>query len=275
MEIRPIIEKEGLYLYGIAAGWKSINLDLVGVDGSEVYTVAEKDLCVIVHRCPAAPYQSPDRKTVTRWVKDHQNVLDRAQEVFGTVIPAGFNTILLPKDGEDSPEQAAKHWLKDNSERFSLILKGIEGKDEYGVQVFYALPALEKQLSAHSRRIRELMEEMAAKSQGTAFLYKQRIKKEMKAEIETLAKDRFHEFYQRIKSHCEDIAVEKTRKAAPEEVMLLNLSCLVAKEKAVDLGEELEKINNTDGISVRFSGPWPPYSFVTKPVAMAQAEAEG
>jgi len=28
------------------------------------------------------------------------------------------------------------------------------------------------------------------------------------------------------------------------------------------LGDELEKINNLKGFSVRFTGPWPPYSFV-------------
>jgi len=27
----------------------------------------------------------------------------------------------------------------------------------------------------------------------------------------------------------------------------------------------LEEINNMEGFSVRFSGPWPPYSFVAKP----------
>lgn len=47
--------------------------------------------------------------------------------------------------------------------------------------------------------------------------------------------------------------------------MLLNLSCLVSKGKVDSLGEELEKINNMEGFSVRFTGPWSPYSFVAKP----------
>jgi len=49
------------------------------------------------------------------------------------------------------------------------------------------------------------------------------------------------------------------------KVILLNLSCLVAKGKVDSLGEELEKIDNMEGFSVRFTGPWPPYSFVAKP----------
>ena len=52
-----------------------------------------------------------------------------------------------------------------------------------------------------------------------------------------------------------------------DRVMLLNLSCLVAKNKVTGLGAELENIDALEGFSVHFSGPWPPYSFVAKPVA--------
>ncbi|HEX7474725.1 MAG TPA: GvpL/GvpF family gas vesicle protein, partial [Dehalococcoidales bacterium] len=57
-----------------------------------------------------------------------------------------------------------------------------------------------------------------------------------------------------------------------DEVMLLNLSCLVAKDKVAGLGEELEKINNMEGFSVHFSGPWPPYSFVARPIVAGEKE---
>jgi hypothetical protein len=107
---------------------------------------------------------------------------------------------------------------------------------------------------------------MAGKSAGTAYLYRQKVERAVKAEIERLANDWFKDFYARVKQHCDDIVVEKTRKAGRNKVMLLNLSCLVAGERANNLGEELEKIDNMEGFSVHFSGPWPPYSFVGKPV---------
>jgi hypothetical protein len=43
----------------------------------------------------------------------------------------------------------------------------------------------------------------------------------------------------------------------------MNLSCLVDGDKSKDLGEELEAIDKMEGFSVRFTGPWPPYSFVS------------
>ena len=115
---------------------------------------------------------------------------------------------------------------------------------------------------------------MASKSPGMAYLYKQKVERAVKAEIERLAGEWFRDFYGRIKDYCNDILVEKTRKADRDRVMLVNLSCLVAREKVSNLGEELEKINNTEGFSVRFSGPWPPYSFVAKPVAPVKEEAK-
>ena len=45
--------------------------------------------------------------------------------------------------------------------------------------------------------------------------------------------------------HCDDIAVEKTRKAGGSRVMLLNISCLVSPDKAGLLGSELENIDKT------------------------------
>jgi len=38
---------------------------------------------------------------------------------------------------------------------------------------------------------------------------------------------------------------------------------LVYTDKYRELGEELDEINKMQGFSVRFTGPWPPYSFVS------------
>jgi len=115
---------------------------------------------------------------------------------------------------------------------------------------------------------------MATKSPGMAYMYRQKLEKAVKAEMERLADEWFKEFYGRIKQHTDDIVVEKTKKVDKDKTMLLNLSCLVAKEKVEGLGEELEKINGLEGFSVRFTGPWPPYSFVAKPAISASNRGE-
>ena len=265
-------QAKGRYIYGIAASGREVRLGQIGIEGNEVYTIPYQDLCAIVHNCPSEPYQSNDDEIVKSWVKTHQSVLDEAKEQFGTIIPLGFDTILQPKDDVTSPDQVVRDWLKEDYARLCTVMEKIEGKDEYGVQVSYEPGAISKQISEQSEEIRKIKEEMATKSPGMAYMYRQRLEKAVKAELERLADGWFKEFYGRIKQHADDIVVEKTKKIGKDRVMLLNLSCLVAKEKIDSLGEELEKIDNMEGFSIRFTGPWPPYSFVAKPVVPAKEE---
>jgi len=268
------MENKGRYIYGVAASGRPVSLGPIGMGGNKVYTIPYRDFCAIVHSCPAEPYQSGDEETVKKWVGTHQGVLDEAKKELGTVIPMGFDTILQSRDDAVSPDQVVKDWLKEDYERLQSIIEKIKDGDEYGVQIFYAPRVIAKQIPEENQEFRKIREALAAKSPGTAYLYKQKVERAVKAEIEWLANQWFKDFYGRVKRHCDDIVVEKTKKADRNKVMLLNLSCLVARERVDNLGEELEKINNTEGFSVHFSGPWPPYSFAAKPTITASGTKE-
>jgi hypothetical protein len=262
----------GRYLYGVSARGAVLNLGHIGIDGNEVYTIPYSELCAIVHNCPAGPYQSSDDEVVKTWVRTHQKVIDEAKQRFGNVIPFSFDTILHPKDGFTPADKIVIDWLRENYEQLRTLLTEIEGRDEYGVQVYYEPGVIGKQVSEQSDEIRKIKEEMSGKSPGMAYLSQQRLEKVVKAEMESFADRWFNNFYHRIKRHTDDILVEKVKKTDKDRVMLLNLSCLMTREKANDLGTELEEINNMEGFSVHFSGPWPPYSFVAKPAKLAVKE---
>jgi hypothetical protein len=262
----------GQYIYGVAACAKAVSMGPIGIEGSEVYTIPYEDISAIVHDCSTKPYQSTDDETVKNWVRAHQRVLDAAGEQLGVVIPLGFDTILEPRDDATSPEQVVRDWLKLDCERLRDVMRKIEGKNEYAVQISYDPELIVKKISEQSQEIRIIKEEMAAKSPGMAYMYRQKLERVVKAETERLADEWFKDFYGRVKKHADDIVVEKTKKLNNGQVMLLNLSCLVSREKVDSLGKELEEINNMDGFSVHFSGPWPPYSFVAKPIVTVKGE---
>jgi hypothetical protein len=272
MEKVCCVQNKGRYVYGVAVGDKEVRLGPIGIEGNEVYTIPYGGISAIVHDCSAEPYQSADSEVVKNWVRVHQSVLDAASGQLGIMIPLGFDTILQPKDDATSPDQIVRDWLRSDYERLHRVMEKIEGKDEYGVQVSYEPMLIIRQISEHSEEIGNINREMATKSPGMTYMYKQRLERAVKAEAERLADEWFNDFYARIKKHTDDIVVEKTRKLNAGRVMLLNLSCLIAKERVDSLGKELEKINNMDGFSVHFSGPWPPYSFVAKPVVAAKGE---
>jgi len=259
-EIEVRDEGKGRYAYCIADSGVSLSLGKIGIENNEVYTIPYKNLCAVVHNCPTEPYKSDDEEMVKGWLQTHQKVLDVAMEKFGTVLPFGFDTIIKSEDEVD-PKQVVKNWLKDDFKNIKEKIDKLRGKQEYGVQIFYDPKVMGEVISRESEKIAKLKEEMTSQKPGMAYMYKQKIEKAVKEEMGKRAEQYFNDFYGAIKTHIEDIKVEKTKRA-DDKVMFMNLSCLVLKEKVENLGNELEKINNMEGFSVRFTGPWAPYNFV-------------
>jgi hypothetical protein len=251
---------EGRYVYCIADSGADMSLGRIGIEDAEVYAIPYDEVCAVVHDCSAKPYVSEDEDKVKGWVQAHQRVLDVAMEKFGAVVPLAFDTIVR-SEGNTPPDETVKEWLKNDIERLREKLDRVNGKQEFGVQILYDPAVIGKLIAQESDTIREMEAGLATQKPGTAYINRQRLEKAVKEEIEKATEERFREFYAEINNHVEDIKVEKTRRCG-HETMLMNLSCLVSKEKVDALGDELEKISTTHGFSVRFTGPWAPNSFV-------------
>ncbi len=254
-------EGEGRYLYCIVECKEKMSLGKIGIDGNEVYTIPYKDLSAVVHNCPAEPYNSDEQEIMTSWVLTHQQVTDSAWKKFGTVLPFGFDTIIHQTE-EIGPDENTQKWMEDDYNNLKNKFEKIRGKAEYGIQVFWNPKVISKKIEQESQEIKDLQAEMNTKPKGIAYMYRQKLENLLKAEMEKEADKRFKDFYERIKRCVNDIKVEKTKKAEDEKQMLLNLTCLISDGESEILGDELEKINNIEGFTVRFTGPWPPYGFV-------------
>ncbi len=251
----------GLYVYCIVDGGQEAKLGPVGIDGREVYSMPYRDVCAVVHNCPSEPYQSSDPQVVEGWVIAHQRVVDMAWERWGTVLPLAFDSVV--KSQKDSgPQKSIGHWLAGEHESLRRRIETVRGKAEYGVQVFWEPRVVARDIAANSAEIRKLEEETRSKPRGTAYLLRQKVESVLRREMETRASDCFRDFYERIRRHVCDIRLERTRKVTGDRQMIMNLSCLAYRERSDELGNELESIDRMDGFSVRFTGPWPPYSFV-------------
>ena len=69
-----------------------------------------------------------------------------------------------------------------------------------------------------------------------------------------------------IVSIADEVQAEERHSSVPEKYkdmkLMAGFSCLVHRDKVDLLGLALEKINCLDGLAVRFTGPWAPFSFV-------------
>jgi len=252
----------GRYLYCIVKGSERVELGNIGIENSDVYAIPYNGLSAIVHDCHAEPYRSENKEIVKDWVVAHQKVVDAAWKRFGTVLPIGFDTIIRGRDGANS-EENMRDWLKEDYENLNAKLKNIKGKAEYCVQIFWDSEVMAQKFAEESVEIKKLSEEIKSKPRGLAYMYRQKLEGILKKEMVNKADQYFKEFYDKIKPCVDDLRVEKTKKTEAEnKQMFINLSCLITEDGSRELGDELEKIDTMDGFSVRYTGPWPPYSFV-------------
>lgn len=252
---------DGIYLYCIADSNEKVNLGKIGIGGSEVYTLLYQEISAIVHNCEAHPYESEDKDIVKAWVMTHQKVVDFAWQRFGAVLPLAFDTIIIGEEGID-PKENMKKWLQKDYQNLKEKLNKVKGKAEYGVQILWDPKVIVENLAQQTPEIKDLKEKLKSKPPGTAYMYEEKIKNLLRKEMEKGADEYFKDFYGRIKKEIDDIHIEKTKKVDENLQMLMNLSCLVVKENVERLGEVLEEIKKESGFVIRFTGPWPPYSFV-------------
>lgn len=248
--------KEGRYVYCVADKSRTIKFGKIGIKNNNVYTISHKDLCAVVHNCKSQAYVSDDEEKVKNWIKTHQNVIDVASEKLGAVVPLTFD-IIVKGSNEDVVD-----WLRKDYERLKKILRKVKNKQEFGIQIFWDEKKIGDKIAETNQEIQNLKEGINKVSEGEGYFYKNTIETILKREMEKKADEHFKKFYDIIKNYVNNIKIDKIKKEKGKQ-MLMNLSCLVHENKVKNLGRELERINKLDGFSVKFTGPWPPYSFVS------------
>lgn len=250
---------EGRYLYCIASCGEVLTLGQVGIENAQVYTIPHDDIAAIAHVCPAKPYESKDEKRVKRWVFAHNYVIDQATKRFGTVLPFSFDVIA--KGGDDT----VRNWLSENYQKFKNELERLKGKSEYTVQIFCDASLLARKIEESDPEIVKLAGDIKAAQKGKAHLLELKLEKMVREAVDAELRDHSKKFREQIEKHLEEAREEKTR-FVPEQLknkrLALGLSCLVREGDVEKLGEVLKHINERDGFSVRFTGPWAPFSFV-------------
>lgn len=253
--------QKALYVYCIGNSSKPISLGNIGLENKEVHTVSYKDLCAVVHECEAEPYNSQDAETIRGWIKTHQAVVEKATEFFENVLPMTFDMI-IKGEGED-PSKRVANWLKTEYGNLKAKLDKLKDRQEFGVQIFWDKNSASEKIADENEQVKELKNSSENEARGKAYFTEQKVKNLIKTELEQEADNHFKTFYKQIEACADDIKVDKVKKTKGEKEMLANFSCLVQERKVSELGAELDKINELEGFSVKFTGPWPPYSFVS------------
>ena len=250
----------GRYLYCIVPGTRKMDFGPIGIDDADVYTISHNDLSVIVHDCKPEPYDSKNEEVVATWVLSHEKVIELALDKIGSVLPFRFNMIIQAED-EQAVDKQVLDWLTEDQKTIKEKIEKVRGKAEYGVQISWDVKVVSNEIIKHDSEFHSLEREIENMPEGLAYMNRQKLENLLKKRLEKEADIYFKRFYSTIKGCVDDVKIEKAKKEPVPRQMIMNLSCLVAGGGKI-LAEELEKIRKLEGLFVRFTGPWPPYTFV-------------
>jgi hypothetical protein len=252
--------KEARYLYSVARTGNIAQLGSIGIQENNVYIVPYKDIAAIVHACDAKPYHTEDKKLAEDWVLEHSYVIDQATKMFGTVLPFSFDVIIKGND------DVVKDWLCRDYEHLASELLRMEGAAEYSIQIYCDHAYLETLVFAKNQELGDLKNSIDKETKGKAYLQRRNLDLKLKNLTYSEAGRLADQFCSGIKPLVKELKSESRTSWTPEKYrdrkLLASYTCLVSEEAVKRLGEVLEEINCKEGFSVRFTGPWAPFSFV-------------
>ncbi|WP_256684654.1 gas vesicle protein GvpL [Halococcus qingdaonensis] len=254
--------QEGRYLYCAVAVDDEADPDTEGVDDEPVRLLAVDDIGVVLHDCESL-YDTADMDELRKWVLQHQNVVDAAGEAFGTPIPFQFDTVLTGDDDR------VREWVAEERGTLANYLDQLAGHWEYRVELRREEAALREDLVASDDRLAELDEEIEAAGSGTAFMlekqYDQRLRelrRERRTDRAATLRDRLDEFARDVNELGERTTLDDEEGDNDGMETQARFTVLATEDNEEGMGEMLDEVAAETGVEVRFTGPWPPYSFV-------------
>lgn len=253
---------DGRYLYCVVDTTSSepATLSTTGVDDNPVYVVEADGVGAVVHDCETV-YETEDLEQVKRWLLTHQQVVDAASDAFGTPLPMRFDTVL---EGGDA---SLERWLEDHYEGIRDELASFAGVWEYRINLLWDSAPFEETIADQDDRLRELRQRQQQSGAGKQFLlekqYEQRLQK-LKRERRTELTEQLEEV---ITPVVNDLTEQDTNTplhdehSSDEKEKIVRFAVLADEDDETALGDRLDTFVEHEGVEIRFTGPWPPYTF--------------
>lgn len=265
----------GLYAYGLV-GEIPGQLDILGIDKqNKVYAVVGRDVCVIVSKIEVDAFQNQvkllfselattagaTQRGTEELLQAHEGVVDSLMRST-TVVPFKFGTIL--KD-----EVAASNMLRNDEERFKMLLSKFTGRAEWGLKIYADHQEFVKYIGQTESRFKSLEERQDTLTRGAAYLLRRKMEAELKGSAVAQLAEITEAIFQELGEDAYEAKVNNTlpqKLTGKKKEMILNTVYLVEREKATrfcNRGKRLVKKYESMGLDLEVSGPWPPYNFTS------------
>ncbi|MDQ6674184.1 MAG: GvpL/GvpF family gas vesicle protein [Chloroflexota bacterium] len=242
----------GMYVYSIIECAEPRTFGRIGIGGhgSDVYTIHYKDLAAVVSSTPLVVYD-PTRENVLA----HEHVNEVIIEGGFTPVPMSFGTLF--KTQKDIVE-----FLEDTYDALRDVLVKMKDKLEFGLRVNWAREEVLAEIERDDQSIRRLKEEISKKSQQASTYF---ARMQLGRMVEQALADKSEAYVRDIYEYLREAAIASRSNKPIGDKMIMNAAFLVARDRAASFDEKVQEIaQRYEGkLSFRYTGPWPPYNFVT------------
>ena len=229
---------EQRYLYCAINKRVEKSLGYIGLQDQCVYLLPYRYISVVAQPCSVKELKE---KKQSELAISHQYILDLMMKEFEAVIPFNIGTVLKSK-------KSLNKLLELKYKKIKAELQEKKDKREYGVQIFYSPAYLQGKVGVLTNVKSFVLQREEERNMS--------MRKE--AEYKTFILNGLRKLIDKIRINPDfKASIEDWR----DKRILLNLSCLVHKDNAKKLEEKLAQINDKNEFTVRFNGPWAPYSF--------------
>ena len=261
-------DRQLLYVYGVVRPGFDATRAPAGLDDAPVVVVGGRSFGALLSRVPAgeyAPERIEERSGSMDWVSPravaHDRVLTWAQE-HGGIIP-------MPMFSMWSEEEAVVGSLGTREDELRRTFARVENADEYGLRVHRRDREMLATLHEIDPAIAELRREAEAASPGQRYLLERKIAEQSKQAVRTASQRLARDAYAALQALARDAVLRPSPApaSAPSEMTLvLNAAFLVERSRLDAFRAELTKRireGEARGLAFDFTGPWPPYNFVS------------
>lgn len=257
-----------IYAYGVvAADFAGSGLP-AGLDGLGVELADASGFRALITRVPAAKY---DPETIARMSGDvtwlspramaHDQVLTTAQER-GGVVPFPMFTMF----GSAAALTAS---LASREASLRGIMQRVFGADEFGVRVHRREERMLAAIHQLDPALAQLRADAAAASPGQRYLLERKLAEQAKASVRAVSQRLAAEIFRELRDVSRD-AVSRPLTPDParasDATLVLNGAFLVDRARVDAFRAAVAarmRTHESHGLEFDFTGPWPPYHFVS------------
>ena len=243
---------EGIYVYCVVELSEPRTFGAMGIGGrgDEVYTIHHKDLAAVVSRTPLMVYD-PTRENAL--AHEHVNEVVMIDNGF-TPVPMSFGTVF-------KTENDIVEFLKDTYDALRDVLQKMQGKLEFGLKITWNREEVLAELERENEDIRRLKSEIVNNQHSSTYFARMQLGRL----VEQALLERSESYVREIYDELRDAAIASRSNKVIGDRMIMNAAFLVERSKADAFDKKVQDIGRRyEGkLKFNYTGPWPPYNFVT------------